>query len=139
MKNRIQMNLRFLEATFEWPVAWKISEEDLPLAIAIRDAMLPFLEHLISEGRSETTLRRFFGSLWLLGGGIVSDHSGRPMSGLRTGRDILMDSIDFCGGPFLGEYYTEQEQRTFDACCKKLLIFLMHNPSMRPKMKRQQK
>jgi len=127
-KNRIQMNLRFLEATLEWPEAWIISELDIPLAIAIRDAMRPFLESLFSEGRSETTLRRYFGNLWLLGGEIISDHSGRPMSGLRTGREIIMDSIDFSGGPILGEHYTEQEQRTFDACCKKLLIFLMHNP-----------
>jgi hypothetical protein len=138
-KNRIQMNLRFLEATLEWPGAWALSEVDIPLAIAIRDAMQPFLESLFSEGRSETTLRRFFGSLWLLGGEIVADHSDQPMSGLRTGREILMDSIDFSGGPLLGGHYTEQEQRTFDACCKKLLVFLMHNPGTPPNLKRQAK
>ena len=67
-KNRIQTNLRFLEATLEWPATWATSEADIPLGIFIRDAMLPFLESLFFEGRSETTLRRFFGSLWLLGG-----------------------------------------------------------------------
>ena len=113
-----------------------MSETDLPLAVAIRDAMQPFLESLVEEGRSETTLRRYFGYLWLLGGEIVSDRSGRPMSGLRTGREIVMDSIDFSGGPWLGEHYTEQEQRTFDACCKKLLIFLMHNSDLAPNKKR---
>lgn len=129
MKNKIQMNLKFMEATLEWPKSWATSEADLLLGIAIRDALQPFLESLIGEGRSETTLRRYFGSLWLLGGEIVSKYSGRGLSSTRTGREIVMDSIDFSGGPLLGDHYTEQEQITLDACCKKLLIFLMHQPA----------
>jgi len=71
------------------------------------------------------------------GGEIVWEYSGRPLPDAKTGGELVLDFIDYCGGPLLGDHYTDQEQKTFDACCKKFHLYLIHQPFTAPGPKRE--
>jgi len=113
-----------LAETTEWPERWMGEDRDLPLGRAVVAAMLPFLEDLASQGSSETTLRRHFSNAWLLGGEIVRSAYLDPAVRRQRGRKLLLRFVDEGGGPLLHGYATEEEQRDFDATCRKLSRFL---------------
>jgi hypothetical protein len=131
MKNREQISSRLLNGTREWPTSWARGPEDIQLGNNILEAMLPFLEAIVAEGRSETTLRRHFGNLWLLGGQIIENKGSSPSERQESGSDIVLKFIDYVGGPLLDNHNEEEAQRSFDSSCKKLYLFLIHPPIKR--------
>jgi len=128
MKNRDRICARLLNDTRDWPKSWARGPEDIQLGNQILEAVLPFLESIVAEGRSETTLRRQFGNLWLLGGEIIERHVPCSSERVESGSDIALKFIDYVGGPLLGHHAGEEEQRSFDSSCKKLHLFLIHPP-----------
>jgi len=128
MKNRDGICNRLLDATRDWPQSWAREAEEIQLGNQILEAMLPFLESIVAEGRSETTLRRHFGNLWMLGGEIIDGYEPYSPEGIESGSDIVLKFIEYDGGPLLGHHAEEEEQRSFDSSCKKLYKFLIHRP-----------
>jgi len=63
--------------------------------------------------------------LWLLGGRINTDLHETPRLRKRPVRQVLQQAVDDDeGGPLLHGGVDEQQQRFFDATCRKLRRFL---------------
>ena len=116
---------KLLAHTAEWPESWMGDESDLPLGRAALAAMLPFLESLVSKGHAETTLRRHFGNAWMLGGEIVRRTFVNPSVRKLRGRRLLLEFVEEECGPLLLGHATDEEQRDFDATCRKFFRFLV--------------
>jgi len=97
-------------------------EKDLPPGEELVACLRPFIEHLASSGLAPKTIRRHVDNLWLLGGEIIRDLNYDP-SLRRLTADQLLDKV-ICedGGPLLYSG-SEEEQRPFDATCRKLHRF----------------
>jgi len=93
-------------------------EKDLPPGEELVACLRPFIEHLASSGLAPKTIRRHVDNLWLLGGEIIRDLNYDP-SLRRLTADQLLDKV-ICedGGPLLYSG-SEEEQRPFDATCRK--------------------
>ena len=97
-------------------------EKDLPPGEGLVACFRPFIEHLTSSRLSSKTIRRHVDNLWLLGGEIIRDLNNDP-SLRKLGADRLLSKvIHEDGGPLLYSG-SEEEQRSFDATCRKLHRF----------------
>jgi hypothetical protein len=108
----------------EWPKRWMGVEEDLSYAQAVLEAMRPFVEHLISSGLLERTIRRHMDNLWLLGGEIIRDVSMNEEYGEISPSEKLRDSVGLHGGPYCRHLNSEGEMRSFATTCRLLHVFL---------------
>ena len=82
-----------------------------------------FLRHLLSLGLSRKTLRKHRDNLWLLGGEIISDLHETPRLRKRPIDQVLLAALDDEYGPLISRA-SEDQQRSFDATCRKLHRFL---------------
>lgn len=82
----------------------------------------PFIEHLASSSLSPKTIRRHVDNLWLLGGEIIRDLNYDPPLRRLPADRLLSKVIHEDGGPLLYSG-SEEEQRSFDATCRKLHRF----------------
>jgi hypothetical protein len=106
-----------------WPRSWMGVEKDLPPGEALVACFRPFIEHLANAGLSPTTVRRHVDNLWSLGGEIIRDlHYDRSLR-KRTAERLLRDAVHQDGGPLIHNG-AEEQQRSFDATCRKLYRFL---------------
>jgi hypothetical protein len=88
-----------------------------------RDACFrPFIEHLAVSSLSPKTIRRHVDNLWLLGGEIIRDLNFDPSLRRLSADRLLSKVIHEDGGPLLYNG-SEDEQRSFDATCRKLRRF----------------
>ena len=115
---------KLLSETRDWPERWQGVARDVPIGREIVKAMLPFLRHLVASGLGPGTLRRHFGNAWLLGGEIVRKASLDPSAKKARGVNLLLEQVGDDGGPLPHGYATEEEQRSFDATCRRLWRFL---------------
>ena len=83
----------------------------------------PFLRHLLSLGLSRKTLRKHRDNLWLLGGEIISDLHETLRLRKRPIDQVLLAALDDEDGPLISRA-SEDQQRSFDATCRKLHRFL---------------
>jgi hypothetical protein len=83
----------------------------------------PFLRHLLSQGLSRKILRKHRDNLWLLGGEIISDLHETPRLRKRPIDQVLLAALDDEDGPLISRA-SEDQQRSFDATCRKLHRFL---------------
>ncbi len=99
---------KLLAATANWPQDWSREAADLPAGASIRDALKPFLSHLVASGLAATTLRRHFGNAFLLGGELIDrlrqDEDLRPLGG----RELLLHFVEDDGGPLCRHNDTEE-------------------------------
>jgi hypothetical protein len=107
----------------EWPERWHGVKEDIPYGQGLLDAMRPFVVHLIASDLKKKTIRIHLDNLWLLGGEIIRSVS---MSGDYNvpPKESLMRNVDEEGGPSCRHIHSEAHQRSYDATCRKLYIFL---------------
>ncbi len=102
-------------------------EKDLPPGEELVACFYLFIEHLASSELTGKTIRRHVDNLWLLGGEIIRDLHETPSLRRRPVLQVLQQAIDDDeGGPLIHGGTSEQEQRSFDATCRKLRRFLMH-------------
>ena len=106
-----------------WPRAWMGIPEDKVFGEQLIAELKPFVESLIERGFAKKTMDRHLNNLFLMGGEIIrdismdEDYEADPATVLR---DAVM-----CGeGPLCRHLHTEEEQRTYDATCRKLHKFL---------------
>lgn len=111
---------RDLEA---WPRSWMGLGKDLPPGEALVVCFRPFIEHLANAGLSSRTIRRHVDHLWSLGGEIIRDLHYDPSLRKRTVERLLREAVHQDGGPLVHNG-SEEQQRAFDATCRKLHQFL---------------
>jgi hypothetical protein len=107
----------------DWPRSWMGLEKDLPPGEALVVCFRPFIEHLANAGLSAKTIRQHVDNLWLLGGEIIRDLHYDPSLRKRTAERLLCEAVHQDGGPLVHNG-SEEQQRTFDATCRKLHRFL---------------
>jgi len=111
-----------------WPHSWMGLEIDLAPGEALLACLRPFIEYLASSALSPKTIRRHVNNLWLLGGEIIRDLNYDPPLRKKTAEVLLRTVIHDDGGPLIHNG-SEEDQRSFDATCRKFHRFL--TPSQR--------
>ena len=106
-----------------WARSWMGVEKDLPPGEALVACFRPFIEHLASSGLAPRTIHRHVGNLWLLGGEIIRDLNYNPSLRKKTAEQLLRQAVSEDGGPLIHNG-SEEDQRSFDATCRKLHRFL---------------
>jgi hypothetical protein len=106
-----------------WAHSWMGVEKDLPPGEALVVCFRPFIEHLASSGLSPKTIRRHVNNLWLLGGEIIRHLNFNPSLRKKTAERLLRHAVHEDGGPLIHNG-SEEDQRSFDATCRKLHRFL---------------
>jgi hypothetical protein len=113
----------------DWPRSWMGWEKDLPPGEKLVACFRPFLEYLVTgTDLSPKTIQKHVDNLWALGGEIIRDLNETPSLRKKTIEQILSDVIDDDGGPLIYGVSSEQQQRSFDATCRKLQRFLGQHP-----------
>jgi hypothetical protein len=106
-----------------WARSWMGLEKDLPPGEALVVCFRPFIEHMASSGLAPRTIRRHVDNLWLLGGEIIRDLNYNPSLRKKTAEQLLRHAVYDDGGPLIHNG-SEEDQRSFDATCRKLHRFL---------------
>lgn len=97
-------------------------EKDLPPGEQLIAIFRPFLEHLAASNLSAKTIRKHVDNMWALGGEFIRDLNYDPPLTKKPVEQVLLKMIEY-GGPLL--YHAgENEQRSFDATCRKFKRFL---------------
>jgi hypothetical protein len=101
-----------------------VEARDLLPGQQIVECLKPFLRHLLSLNLSAKTLRKHRDNLWLLGGEIISDLHESPRLRKRPMAQVVFAALDDEGGPLISHSGSEEQQRYFDATCRKFHRFL---------------
>lgn len=107
-----------------WPNTWKYEARDLAPGRQVVEIFSPFLRHLLGLQLSGKTLRKHRDNLWLLGGEIISGLHENPRRRKWPMEQVVSAAIDDEGGPLIANSLSEDQQRSFDATCRKLYRFL---------------
>lgn len=109
----------------DWPRSWSYEPRDIPTGQQMVEYFRPFLRDLLAHNLSRKTLRQHRDNIWVLGGEIIRelqmDHALRR----QPIEQVVLDLIHDEGGPLLSHHHSEDEQRSFDATCRKLFRFLI--------------
>ena len=81
------------------------------------------ISHCLSGG-SLWSGRTHRDNLWLLGGELIRDLHETPRLRKRPIAELVLAAVDDEGGPLIGHGASEDQQRAFDATCRKLYRFL---------------
>jgi hypothetical protein len=107
-----------------WPNSWMYEECDLSPGQQMVECFKPFLRHLLSLKLSRKTLHKHRDNLWLLGGELIRDLHEVPRLRKRLIAEVVLAALDDEGGPLISHGACEDQQRSFDATCRKLYHFL---------------
>lgn len=118
---------RLIAVMDDWPKAWQGDESDIPVGEALLQVMRPFVESMIAEGLTRGTIGRHLNWLWLLGGEIVRAMQEEPKLKRQSGEQLILQYTDEEGGLYSRHLHSEEEQRRFDATCRKLHRFLVRS------------
>ena len=97
-------------------------EKDLPPGEQLIALFSPFLEHLASSNLSPKTIQKHVDNMWALGGEFIRELNYDPPLRKKPVEQVLLKMIEY-GGPLL-HHGGEDEQRSFDATCRKFKRFL---------------
>jgi len=106
-----------------WPRSWMGSEKDLPPGEKLVASFRPFLEHLVASDLSPKTIQKHVDNLWVLGGEIIRDLNESSSLRKITEERLLSQVVSEDGGPLIHHGNSEDQQRSFDATCRKLHHF----------------
>jgi hypothetical protein len=105
----------------QWPRSWMYEKRDLTHGQQVVECFKPFLRHLLSSGLSRKTLRSHRDNLWILGGEIISKLHEDPRLRKRPTDQIVLAVLHDEGGPLISHSGSEDQQRSFDSTCRKVL------------------
>jgi hypothetical protein len=109
----------------QWPTSWMYEDRDVAPGRQMVEYFKPFLRHLLSRGLSRKTLRQHRDNLWLLGGELIRDLHESPRLRKRSIDQVVLQALDDEGGPLISHgAAADEQQRTFDATCRKFYRFL---------------
>jgi hypothetical protein len=115
-----------------WPKSWAGFDSDIPTGKGIVQVMRLFLVAMVADQFAYTSISRYMSNLWLLGGEIISRVHIEPELKDLDGKRLILRFVDEEGGPYSRHFATEEEQKAFNATCKKLYSFLIRR--RRPKL-----
>ena len=98
-------------------------EKDLPPGEHLLTLFRPFLEQLAASTLSPGTIQKHVDNVWALGGEFIRDLHNDPSLRRRPVDQVLFRMIEY-NGPLL-YHGGEDQQRSFDATCRKLRRFLI--------------
>ena len=99
-------------------------EKDLPPGEKLVASFRPFLEYLVASDLSPKTIQKHVDNLWVLGGEIIRDLNQTPSLRKAPVERVLSETVSEDGGPLIHHGDSEEQQRSFDATCRKLYRFL---------------
>jgi hypothetical protein len=109
----------------QWPTSWMYEKRDVSPGRQMVEYFKPFLRHLLGSELSRKTLRQHRDNLWLLGGELIRNLHEAPWLRKRLIDQVVLQALDDEGGPLICRgAATEQQQRSFDATCRKFYRFL---------------
>lgn len=88
------------------------------------DCFTPFLRDLLALPLPRTTWRRHRDNVWVLGGEVIRRLQMDDTLREAPIEQVILDLIRDDGEPLLSHSQSEVEQRSFDATCRKLFLFL---------------
>jgi hypothetical protein len=97
-------------------------EKDLPPGEQLVSLFGPFLEHLAASSLSPKTIQKHVDNIWALGGEFIRDLHNDPSLRKKPVDRVLREMVAY-GGPLL-YHGREDQQRSFDATCRKFRRFL---------------
>jgi len=89
----------------------------------------PFLVWLLDQGLSRKTLREHRDNVCTLGAEVIRQLNFHPELRKRTIKQVLTETLNGDDGPLIYPRYSEAEQFSFDATCRKLHRFLTKHKS----------
>ena len=107
-------------------------ERDLLAGEQLLASLRLFIEHLAASNLSAKTIRRHVDNLWRLGGEIIRDQHYDPSLRKVPVDRLLRGSVHEYGGPPIHNG-SEEDQRDFDATCRKLHRFFEHTQRATPR------
>ena len=99
------------------------AEQDLPPGRQLVECFTPFLMHLVTSGLSKRTIQKHVDNLWVLGGEIIRDLNEDTSQRNVPMEHLIRKAIHQGRGPLIPNGW-EDEQRSFDATCRKFHRFL---------------
>jgi hypothetical protein len=96
-------------------------DKDLRPGKQLVTLLRPFLEHLAASNLSPKTIQKHVDNVWALGGEFIRDLHNDPSLRRQPVGQSLFKMIEY-GGPLL-YHGGEDQQRSFDATCRKLRRF----------------
>lgn len=115
---------RLIDDAKEWPNRWASLPCEIEFGRRINLVLVSFLESLVSQGASDTAIRKHYGNLFCLGEAIIDDNESIEFSKFSS-EEIVNLYIDNEGGPISRHFRSETEQKYFDSTCKKLYKYLL--------------
>jgi hypothetical protein len=115
-----------------WPTSWMYEEVDLSPGRRMVECFKSFLRHLLSLKLSRKTLHKHRDNLWLLGGQLIRELHETPRLRKRWIEEVVLTALDEEGGPLISHGAREDQQRSFDATCRKLYHFLKDGNARSP-------
>ena len=109
-----------------WPRSWMGLEQDLPPGEQLLGLFRPFLEHLAMSNLTPKTIQKHVDNIWALGGEYITELNYTPSLRKMPTEKVLADMIKD-GGPLLHHRDSEEQQRSFEATCRKLWKYLNHS------------
>ena len=104
-------------------------EKDIPPGEELVACFRPFLRALAASDLSPKTIQKHVDNLWALGGEIIRNLNETPSLRRKSIEEIPDDRIDEEGGPLVYAHESEElQQRSLDATCRKLYLFLRQQP-----------
>ena len=101
-------------------------EQDLPPGEQLLGLFRPFLEHLAMSNLTPKTIQKHVDNIWALGGEYITELNYTPSLRKMPTEKVLADMIKD-GGPLLHHRDSEEQQRSFEATCRKLWKYLNHS------------
>jgi hypothetical protein len=108
-----------------WAHSWRYEDKDILPGEQLVEILIPFLRHLLNEGRTRVTRNRHRDSLWLLGGEFIGAITEKPKLRKRPVLEVLLGLIANGEGPLVNGGRSESDQNALDATCRKLHRFLL--------------
>ena len=106
-----------------WPRSWMGLEKDLPPGEQLLALFRPFLDSLAASDLTPKTIRKHVDNMWALGGEFIRDLHNDPSLRKKAVDRVLLQMIEYDGGPLL-YHGDEDQQRSFDSTCRKFYRFL---------------
>ena len=94
-------------------------DRDLVPGQKIVEYFMPFLLHLAASGLTKKTIQKHVDNLWVLGGEIIRHFQETPRLRKKSVNEIINALLEN-DGPLLYHSDSEEQQRSFEATCRKL-------------------
>ena len=114
----------------QWSRSWAYEPRDIPTGLQLVKCFTPFLRDLLTQQLSRTTLRRHRDNIWVLGGEVIRRLQMDSALRRMPIEQIVLGLIEEEGGPLLSHRQSDDEQRSFDATCRRLFRFLTTQPTI---------